>query len=202
VRSAPSTPTVIEPTEAAPRQSAWHSVLVWPAMKVEPVVCACGNPISGTGHDSLSVLFGPMCDSCVRMAHHKAGWLCDRCVRRVRAEHPGIEIGLDNMHPLAHSAVLDTCVDLAILPFLEGFNQDVAPTFSSCQGIDMLPGRPGRWVQEPYIVVDGEYQSAVTTWAKRNTGRYRISAVRVHDKGSPFHRVCVDFADTPTIWLD
>ena len=170
-------------------------------MNVEPVMCACGNPVSGTGDDSASVLFGPMCDSCIRIAHHQAGHLCDRCVRRLNAQFPDEELALDNQHLLAHSHVLDTCVDLAILPFLEGFNQNVAPTYSSCQGADMLPGRPGRWVQEPFIVVYGEHQRAVTAWAKRNARRYRISGVRVNDKGNFFHRVSVDFADTPTTWL-
>lgn len=169
-------------------------------MNTEPVMCACGKSVSGAGDDGASVLFGPMCDSCVTLAHHMAGRLCDRCVRRLNTEHPGIEFALDNMHPLAHSSVLDTCVDRAILPFLEGFNQTVASTFSSCQGVDMLPGRPGRWVQEPFIVVYGQYQHAVVAWAERNMDRYRISGLRVHDEGAPYHRVSVDFTDTPTIW--
>jgi hypothetical protein len=63
-----------------------------------------------------------------------------------------------NQHLLAHAHVLDTCVDRAILSFLEGFNQNVAPTFSSCQSVDMLPGRPGRGVQEPFIVAHGPHQ--------------------------------------------
>ena len=49
--------------------------------------------------------------------------------------------GQTEIDPLAHSHVLDTCVDRAILPFLEGFNQNVAPTLSSRQGVDMLSGR-------------------------------------------------------------
>ncbi len=101
-----------------------------------------------------------MCDSCIRLAQHMAGRLCDRCIRRLNAEHPGIELAVDNMHPLAHSSVLDTCVDRAIPGFLEGFNQSVASTFSSCQGVDMLPGRPGRWEQEPFIMIYGEHQPA------------------------------------------
>jgi hypothetical protein len=52
-------------------------------------------------------------------------------------------------------------------PSWKGFNQHVAPTFSSCQGVDMLPGRPGRGAQEPFLVVDGQYQPAVTAWAQR-----------------------------------
>jgi hypothetical protein len=55
-------------------------------MNVEAIMCACGNPIIGTGDDSASVLFGPMCDSCVTIAHHQAGRLCDRCIRRLKAE--------------------------------------------------------------------------------------------------------------------
>lgn len=170
-------------------------------MNVETIICACGNPISGDGHDPASVLFGPMCDACIRLAHHQAGRMCERCIRMLHIEYPGIRFGLDNQHPLAHSPVLDACVDQAILPFLEGFNQHVAPTWSSCQGVDMLPGRPGRWVQEPFIMIDGEHQRAVRAWAKRNADRYRISAVHVRSKGTPYHRVSVDFADTPTTWL-
>ncbi|MGH3623963.1 MAG: hypothetical protein ACRDQ5_19600, partial [Sciscionella sp.] len=94
-----------------------------------------------------------------------------------------------------------TCVDRAILPFLEGFNLNVASTFSSCQGVDMLPGRPDRWMQEPFIVVYGQHQTAVTAWAERTADRYRISAVHVHNEDSADHRVSVDFADTPTTWL-
>ena len=170
-------------------------------MNVEPVMCACGNPINGAGDDSASVLFGPMCDSCVRIAHHMAGRLCDRCICELNAHHPGVEFALESQHRLAHSPVLDTCVDVAILPFLEGFTQNVAPTFSSCQGAEMLPGRPGRWVQEPFIMVEGEHQCTVVAWAERNAGRYRISAVRVHDEGTVLHRVFVGFAETPTTWL-
>jgi len=180
---------------------AWQPALVWPAMNVEPVICACGNPVSGDGDDVASVLFGPMCESCIRIAHHEAGRLCDWCIRRAKIQYPGVRFAVGNQHPLVHSQVLDTCVDRAILPFLEGFNQNVAPTFSSCQGVEMLPGRPGRWVQEPFIVVDGQHQPAVTAWADRSANRYRISAVHVHDEGSPYHRVCVDFADTPMTWL-
>ncbi|MGH3929513.1 MAG: hypothetical protein ACRDTF_05995 [Pseudonocardiaceae bacterium] len=113
----------------------------------------------------------------------------------------GVRFAVGNQHPLVHSPVLDTCVDRAILPFLEGFNQNVAPTFSSCQGVDMLPGRAGRWAREPFIVVDGQHQPAVTAWAQRTADRYRISAVRVHSEGSAYHRVSVDFTDTPMIWL-
>lgn len=180
--------------------SAWQRALVWSAMNVGPIICACGNPVSG-GDDVLSVLFGPMCDSCIRIARHQAGRLCERCIHQLNVEYPGVRFALDNQHPLAHSPVLDTCVDRAILPFLEGFNLNVAPTFSSCQGVDMLPGRPGRWVQEPFIVVDGEHQAAVTAWAERTADRYRISAVQVHNEGDPYHRVHVDFADTPRTWL-
>lgn len=184
-----------------PGMSAWQQALGCSAMNGEPVICACGNPISGGGEDVASVLFGPMCEACIRIAHHEAGRLCDRCIHRLNAEYPGVRFGLGNQHPLAHSHVLDTCVDRAILPFLEGFNQYVAPTFSSCQGVDMLPGRPGRWVQEPFIVVDGQYQPAVAAWAERTADRYRISAVHVHNEGSPYHRVSVDFLDTPVTWL-
>jgi hypothetical protein len=181
--------------------SAWRQALVWPAMKVEPVICACGNPVSGGGGDIASVLFGPMCDECIRIAHHEAGRLCDRCIHRLDTQYPGVRFAVGNQHPLAHSPVLDTCVDRAILPFLEGFNQHVAPTFSSCQGVDMLPGRPGRWAREPFLVAHGPHQHAVTAWAQRSADRYRISAVHVHNEGSPYHRVSVDFADTPTTWL-
>ncbi len=181
--------------------SAGQPALVWSAMNVEPVLCACGNPVSGGGDDIASVLFGPMCDACIRIVHHKAGRLCDRCIRRLNAQHPGVRFAVGNQHPLAHSHVLDTCVDRAILPFLEGFNQNVAPTFSSCQGVDMLPGRPGRWTQEPFIVAHGQHQPAVTAWAQRTASRYRISAVHVRNEGSPYHRVSVDFADTPMTWL-
>jgi hypothetical protein len=125
----------------------------------------------------------------------------DRCIHRLNTQHPGVRFAVGNQHPLAHSHVLDTCVDRAILPFLEGFNQHVAPTFSSCQGVDMLPGRPGRWAQEPFLVVDGQYQPAVTAWAQRTAERYRISAVQMHNEGDPYHRVSVDFADTPMTWL-
>jgi hypothetical protein len=143
-----------------------------------------------------------MCDSCIRIAHHEAGRLCDWCIRKLNIQYPGVRFALGTQHPLVHSPVLDACVDRAILPFLEGFNQNVAPTFSSCQGVDMLPGRPGRWVQEPFIMVDGQHQPAVTAWAERTANRYRISAVHVHDEGSPdHHRVSVDFADTPMTWL-
>ncbi|MGH3909643.1 MAG: hypothetical protein ACRDRM_02330 [Pseudonocardiaceae bacterium] len=174
---------------------------VWAAMNVEPVICACGNPVSGGGDHVAAVLYGPMCDACIKIFHHQAGRLCDRCIYMMNAEYPGVRFALSNQHPLVHSHVLDTCVDRAILPFLEGFNQNVAPTFSSCQGVDMLPGRPGRWAQEPFIMVDGQHQLAVTAWAERTADRYRISAVHVHNEGSPYHRVGVDFADTPMTWL-
>ncbi len=181
--------------------SAGQPVLVWSAMNVEPVLCACGNPVSGDGADIASALLGPMCDACIRVARHEADRLCDRCIHKLNIEYPGVRFTLGNQHPLAHSHVLDTCVDRAILPFLEGFNQNVAPTFSSCQGVDMLPGRPGRWVQEPFIVVHGQHQPAVTAWAQRTADRYRISAVHVRSEGSPYHSVMVDFADTPMTWL-
>ncbi|MGH3943292.1 MAG: hypothetical protein ACRDTG_32645 [Pseudonocardiaceae bacterium] len=170
-------------------------------MNVDSVICACGNPISGDGQDIASVLFGPMCEACVRIARHEAGQLCERCLHRLTTQYPGVRFAVGNQHRLVHSQVLDTCVDAAILPFLEGFNQNVAPTFSSCQGVDMLPGRPGRWAQEPFIVVDGHHQSAVTAWALDTADRYRISAVDVHSQGSPYHRVCLNFADTPLAWL-
>lgn len=170
-------------------------------MDVDAVICACGNPIRGDGMNAASVLFGPMCEACVRLYRHQAGRLCERCIRQLHAEFPGERFALSNQHPLAHSTVLDTCVDQAILPFLEGFNQHVAPTFSSCQGADMLPGRPGRWAQEPFIVVDGHHQVAVTAWAQRTADRYRISTVRVNNEGSPYHSVSVKFADTPRAWL-
>jgi hypothetical protein len=170
-------------------------------MSVGSAICACGNPVSGGGDDIASVQFGPMCDSCSRIAYHEAGRLCDWCIRRLKIQYPGVRFAVGNLHPLVHSSVLDTCVDRAILLFLEGFNQHVAPTFSSCQGVDMLPGRPGRWVQEPFIVADGRHQPAVTAWAERTADRYRISAVHVDDEGSPYHRVSVDFTETPTTWL-
>lgn len=170
-------------------------------MTVEPIMCACGNPVRGGGEAAASVLFGPMCDACFRLAHLEADRLCDRCIHKLNTQFPGVEFALGNQHPLAHSPVLDTCVDRAILPFLEGFNQHVAPTFSSCQGMDMLPGRPGRWAQEPFIIVRGHYQHAVTAWAQRTADRYQISAVHVHSEGSPYHRVSVDFAETPVTWL-
>ena len=65
----------------------------------------------------------------------------------------------------------------------------------------MLPGRPGRWAQEPFIVAHGPHQPAVTAWTQRTADRYRISAVHGHNEGSPYHRVSVDFADTPMTWL-
>lgn len=101
-----------------------------------------------------------MCEACIRLAHHEAGRLCDRCVHRLNTQHPGVRFAVGNQHPLAHSQVLDTCVDRATLPFLEGFNLNVAATFSSCQGVDMLPGRPGRWAREPFIVAYGQYQAS------------------------------------------
>jgi hypothetical protein len=181
--------------------SVWQQALAWSVMNVEPVICACGNPVSGGGEDIASVLFGPMCDACIRIACHEAGRLCDRCIHRLNTQYPGVRFAVGNQHLLAHSHVLDSCVDRAILPFLEGFNQNVAPTFSSCQGVDMLPGRPGRWVQEPFLVAHGQYQAAVTAWAARAAERYRISAVHVRNEGSPYHSVSVDFADTPMTWL-
>jgi len=170
-------------------------------MNVEAVICACGNPVSGDREDITSVLFGPMCEACVRIARHEAGRLCDRCIQLLNTQYPGVRFAVGNQHSLAHSQVLDTCVDRAILPFLEGFNQNVAPTFSSCQGVDMLPGRPGRWAREPFIVVEGEHQPAVTAWALRTADRYRISAVHVRNDGGPYHAVSVDFAETPLTWL-
>jgi hypothetical protein len=176
--------------------------LICLVMDIEPVTCACGRPVNGAEDNDVSTRFGPMCDSCIRLLSDEAGRLCDRCIRRVRAmERPGVRFGVSNKHPLAHSRVLDTCVDRAILPFLEGFNRNVASTFSSCQGIDMLPGRPDRWIQEPFIVIRGKHQAAVTAWAEQGADRYRISAVRVLGEGSPYHRVMVDFADTPVAWL-
>jgi hypothetical protein len=171
-------------------------------MNVERVICACGRPVSGGGIDVASVLFGPMCEECIRIAHHKAGRLCDRCIHRMNTQYPGVRFAVENQHPLAHSLVLDTCVDRAMLPFLEGFNRTVARTFSSCQGVDMVPGRPGRWVQEPFLVAYGQYQPAVTAWAEGAADRYRISAVHVHNKGSRYHRVSVDFTETPMTWLN
>lgn len=50
-------------------------------------------------------------------------------------------------------------------------------------------------------MVDGEYQPAVTAWARRTADRYCISAVHVRNEGSPYHSVSVDFTDTPTTWL-
>ena len=181
--------------------SAWLQALAWSAMNVEPITCACGNPVSPGVDHVASVLFGPMCDACIRIFHHQADRLCDRCIHRMNTEYPGVRFAVGNQHPLAHSHVLDTCVDRAILPFLEGFNQNVAPTFSSCQGVDMLPGRPGRWSQEPFIVVDGQHQPAVTAWAERTADRYQISAVHVRNERSPYHSVSVDFAETPLTWL-
>ncbi|MGH3622011.1 MAG: hypothetical protein ACRDQ5_09505 [Sciscionella sp.] len=170
-------------------------------MNIEPVACACGNPVSGAEDDIAPILFGPICEACIRLLRHQADRLCDRCIHRLNTRYSGIRLAVDNQHPLAHSEVLNTCVDRAILPFLEGFNLNVAATFSSCQGVDMLPGRPGRWVQEPFIVVYGRHQTAVTAWAERTADRYRISAVHVHNEDSSDHRVSVDFADTPTTWL-
>lgn len=170
-------------------------------MNSDTVFCACGNPVTGSVDEVTSVLFGPMCERCLDLACHQAGRLCQLCIDRLHAERPGVDFGLDNQHPLVHSLVLDTCVDRAILSFLEGFNQNVAPTFSSRQGVDMLPGRPGRWVQEPFIVVLSEHQRAVTAWAEQAADRYRISAVHVSSEGSPYHPVMVDFAETPTSWL-
>lgn len=170
-------------------------------MNLDPVVCACGNPVSAAEDDIASVLFGPMCEDCARIAHHEAGRLCERCIHRLNTQHPGVAFATGNQHPLVHSHVLDTCVDWAIVSFLDGFNRNVAPTFSSCQGVDMLPGRPGRWAQQPFIVVHGQHQLAVTAWANGTADRYRISAVHVHNEDDPYHRVCVDFADTPTRWL-
>jgi hypothetical protein len=95
-------------------------------MKVEPVLCSCGNPVSGGGGRPCSVLLGLMCDACLRIARHEAGRLCDRCIHRLNTQHPGVGFAVGNQHLLAHSHVLDTCVDRAILPFLEGFNQNVA----------------------------------------------------------------------------
>lgn len=170
-------------------------------MSLDTVFCACGNPVNGADEENTSVLFGPMCQACLQLSRHRAGRLCQRCIDRLHIKRPGINFALDNQHPLAHSPVLDTCVDRAILRFLEGFNQHVAPTFSSCQGVDMLPGRPGRWAQEPFILIFGEHQRAVTGWAEQAADRYRISAVEVLSEGSRYHRIMVDFAETPTTWL-
>ncbi|HEY2764371.1 MAG TPA: hypothetical protein VGJ13_10225, partial [Pseudonocardiaceae bacterium] len=55
----------------------------------------------------------PMCDVCIWIAHHEAGRLCDRCIHRLNTQHPGVRLAVGNQHPLAHSHVLDTCVDRA-----------------------------------------------------------------------------------------
>ena len=86
--------------------SAWPQGLVWSVMDVEPVICACGNPVSGGGDDAASVLFGPMCEACIRLAHHEAGRLCDRCIYRLNTQYPGIRFAVGNQHLLAHSHVL------------------------------------------------------------------------------------------------
>jgi hypothetical protein len=50
-----------------------------------------------------------------------------RSIHRLNTQHPDVRFAVGNQHLLAHAHVLDTCVDRAILSFLEGFNQNVAP---------------------------------------------------------------------------
>ncbi|MCA1705647.1 MAG: hypothetical protein LC808_21270, partial [Actinobacteria bacterium] len=73
--------------------------------------------------DIASVVFGPMYEACIRIVHHKAARLCDRCSTGSTPSTPASGFAVGNQHPPARSHVLDTYVDLAILPFLEGFSQ-------------------------------------------------------------------------------
>lgn len=174
----------------------------------KPEVCDCGRwaltcaaceaPITeaeGYGLDCR----GMLCTSCYGRDSLRRGRQCNRCVRRLRDEHDG-PIGFGNGHPMRHSSVLGICVDREMVAFLEGFNQNVAPTWVSCQGVPALPNRAFRWAEAPYIGLKGEHQTALLEWADSNSAKYGITELAILDQRDRFHRLIVRFSEVPK-WL-
>ena len=164
------------------------------------LACAgCGVPIrdeEGFGLNSLGLL----CPSCYVANAGRRGRQCNRCIDQIKKTWPGSRIGYGNEHPMKHSKVLDTCVDREILPFLEGFNQEVAPTWVSCQGVPALPTNHFQWAEQPYVGVSGAHQGAVLEWTERRSTEYSIKRVMILDQGSGPHRIDIRFGETPTSW--
>lgn len=120
----------------------------------------------------------------------KGGRTCELCIDRFLKNHPEVsyeEMAWFTTHPQAHSASIGHCVDELLLPFLEGFNRRVAPTFASCQG-----------PEDCYVAIDVEHNGSVQGWLRCSGNRYEIGKVEVHLP--PLNSARIAFSATPTSW--
>lgn len=165
----------------------------------------CGGVLYA-GDSGASAYHGRLCRGCCDVAFRRRGRCCNACIRRTKAElGPGY--AYRNDHPMRHSTVLDTCVDRELVQFLEGFNINVAPTFSSCQGVLALPAAEfklwGKWARHgaPFISVIGKYADPALAWVKQHGSDHQVSDVRWATPEQRYSTVAISFRDVPT-WVD
>lgn len=173
-------------------------------------VCPCGFEIpmcNGCGREinvaadgcGSSGSYGRLCMACFDTVTRKHGRTCNKCIRAYRQKFPTARVGWLNDHPLKHSDIVGHCVDRDLVHFLEGFNRNVAPTFSSCQGDLALPGTKRKWTLDglPFVSCLGKHGDAVMSWVRDNAERYGV----VEIKWQRPLTLAMSFSGIPT-WLD
>lgn len=138
---------------------------------------------------------------------------CSRCVRRsLRGTVDAVRDGrlrhfghactsgvasLLSEHPVEHSRLLDTCLDVGVIRVVEAVNVSICPTLWSCQG----DPRGSGGVDWPGITIPGEHWPTMRAWLARHGVDW---SEHVTARDSDGHRVLVpptDRSDSPvTVW--
>lgn len=175
-----------------------------------PKCMGCLTAIDPDQPSGTSAALGRLCGGCFAKYCSHSEPSCDLCTARVLERWPDDSVGTTSQHRQAHSTVLDTCVDADLLPFLEGFHAEVAPTFASCQG-EPWPDQARAaanplWWDSPYVMADTRGRdwravaATVLDWAATSGDRHHLVEVEVRPH-PVWNSVTLRFAALPRRWL-